>query len=232
MNHYEIKQEARRERYLALAKKRRAESDQRYNTSKKLGEMIPFGQPILVGHHSEAGHRRHIDKIHNNMRKAVELDKKADYYEDKANNMSKSISSDDPDAIEKLKVKLAQLEDYQTDMKEKNAEARALKLDKPFMAYQVSNNNANIRTVKQRIALLEARKEMEVNEDITGNGWTLHENKEENRIQFLFDSIPQEEVRKVLKAHGFRWSPTNKAWQAFLTNRGRYQAKQVITNLQ
>lgn len=231
MNYYEQKQEARRERYIALAEKNREESNRRYETSHKLGEMIPFGQPILIGHHSERGHRNLIDKINNNMRKSIEADKKAEYYENRANNISNNISSDDPNAIEKLKVKLAKLEDKQRDMKEHNAEARAHKTEQPFASYQLTNNNAVIRNVKLRIKQLEQKKEMVVNEDIVGEWGRLHENKEENRIQFLFDSIPSEEIRSELKHNGFRWSPTNKAWQRALDNRGRYLAKELITKL-
>lgn len=231
MNYYEQKQEARREHYQALAEKNREESNRLYETSRKLGEMIPFGQPILVGHHSERGHRSLLDKINNNMRKSIELDEKANYYENRANNISNNISSDDPDAIEKLKVKLAKLEDYQTDMKEKNAEARANKLHQPFERYQLTNNGALVRGVKLRIEQLTAKQEMVVNEDIVGEWGTLHENKEENRIQFLFNSIPSEEIRSELKHSGFRWSPTNKAWQRALDNRGRYLSKYLITKL-
>jgi len=231
MNHYEQKQEARRERYQALAEKNREESNRRYGASHKLGEMIPLGQPILVGHYSERGHRSLLEKINNNMRKSIELDKKADYYENRANNISNNISSDDPNAIEKLKVKLAKLEDKQRDMKEHNAEARANKTEQPFAGYQLTNNNAVIRSVKLRIKQLEQKKEMVINEDIIGEWGRLHENKEENRIQFLFDSIPSEEIRSELKHRGFRWSPTNKAWQRGLDNHSRYLAKDLITKL-
>ena len=231
MNHYEQKQEARRERYQALAEKNRKESNRRYEASHKLGEMIPLGQPILVGHYSERGHRSLLEKINNNMRKSIELDKKADYYENRANNISNNISSDDPNAIEKLKVKLAKLEDKQRDMKEHNAEARANKTEQPFAGYQLTNNNAVIRSVKLRIKQLEQKKEMVINEDIVGEWGRLHENKEENRIQFLFDSIPSEEIRSELKHRGFRWSPTNKAWQRGLDNHSRYLAKDLITKL-
>ena len=231
MNYYEQKQEARRERYQALAEKNREESNRRYEASHKLGEMIPLGQPILVGHYSERGHRSLLEKINNNMRKSIELDKKADYYENRANNIGNNISSDDPNAIEKLKVKLAKLEDRQRDMKEHNAEARANKTEQPFAGYQLTNNNAVIRSVKLRIKQLEQKKEMVINEDIIGEWGRLHENKEENRIQFLFDSIPSEEIRSELKHRGFRWSPTNKAWQRGLDNHSRYLAKDLITKL-
>jgi hypothetical protein len=231
MNYYEQKQEARRERYQALAEQNREKSNQNYETSHRLGEMIPFGQPILVGHHSERGHRSLIDKINNSMRKSIELDKKADYYENRANNISNNISSDDPDAIDKLEIKLAKLEDRQRDMKEQNAEARANKTNQPFASYQLTNNNAVIRNVKLRIKQLTAKKEMIVNEDIIKDWGKLHENKEENRIQFIFNSIPSPEIRSELKHSGFRWSPRNKAWQRALDNRSRYLAKNLITKL-
>ncbi len=228
MNFYEQKREDKKNRYLDLAEKNRKNSDALYKTSTSLSDIIPFGQPILVGHHSERGHRNLIDKIHNKMRKSIEADEKAEYYQNRADNISNNISSDDPDAIEKLKIKLAKLEDLQKDMKEHNAEARANKVNQPFEKFQLTNNNAVIRNVKLRIEQLTVKQETVANDDIIGKGWTLHENKEENRIQFLFDSIPSEEVRTELKHKGFRWSPTNQAWQRALDNRGRYIAKDLM----
>src|SRR3989338_10205669 len=80
---YEEKQLARIERYQELAQKAKQQSQSAYDNSNRLSKMIPFGQPILVGHHSEKMHRRHIEKIHNAMNKSVELQKKAEYYEGK-----------------------------------------------------------------------------------------------------------------------------------------------------
>jgi len=44
-------------------------------------------------------------------------------------------------------------------------------------------------------------------------GGEMRINLEINRIQFIFDEIPSEETRKMLKSHGFKWSPTETAWQ-------------------
>jgi prefoldin subunit 5 len=46
---------------------------------------------------------------------------KAKYYAEKANTTSYAISSDDDDAVEKLKNKLASLEKSQAEMKRINA---------------------------------------------------------------------------------------------------------------
>lgn len=124
----EGKQEARLERYQTLAEKNAQASIDAYNRSKEMASVIPFGQPILVGHHSERRDRKYRDKIWNTMGKSVELQKKAEYYEEKALAMTNnhSISSDDPDAVEKLQAKLDGLIKNQEQMKKANAAIRKL----------------------------------------------------------------------------------------------------------
>jgi hypothetical protein len=46
-------------------------SDERYKRAHDIGSHIPFGQPILVGHHSEGRHRSDLAKIDTNMRKSM-----------------------------------------------------------------------------------------------------------------------------------------------------------------
>ncbi|MDD2711189.1 MAG: DUF3560 domain-containing protein [Verrucomicrobiae bacterium] len=112
MNAYEIKQAARAGRYRTLAQKAHQESDAAYQSYKNIADQIPFGQPILVGHHSEARHRRDIDRMDSAMSRSVQEEKKAKYYERKAatiqNNLDtgRVVSSDDPEAIQKLKARI------------------------------------------------------------------------------------------------------------------------------
>jgi len=231
MNNYEAKIEAKRERYAELSQKAAERSDVAYNQSRSLVNMIPFGQPILVGHHSEKRHRRDIERINSGMRKSIEEDKKSEYYAKKAEGYgTHGISSDDPAAVEKLEIKLAKLEDQQKNMKELNAEARALKMEKPYAAYQLSNNNAVIRNTKQRIKQLSAKSEIQLIFR-QGEGWKMEESLEENRIMFIFESKPNEETRTILKSGGFKWSPTRSAWVRMITNNGRYSAKHIIEKL-
>ena len=49
-------------------------------------DAIPTGQPLLVDHHSYKTDRNYRDRAWNKMGKAVETDKKADYYRHKAKN--------------------------------------------------------------------------------------------------------------------------------------------------
>ena len=232
MNWYEQKQQEKKERYETIAEACRKRAERLSSEGWKSLEAIPFGQPILAGHYSEKSDRSYRNRAVNKIDKSVEESKKADYYENRAENMSNAISSDDPDAVEKLKIKLAKLEDWHKNMKEENAEAKALNVEKPHPAWQLSNNNAVIRSVKQRIEQLEKKQNMIVNEDVIGLGWVLHEEKEQNRIQFLFEAIPSVEIRTELKSRGFRWSPMNKAWQRQLNTQGRWSAEYIKIKLE
>jgi hypothetical protein len=49
-----------------------------WEKSRAIAEMIPFGQPILVGHHSEGRHRRDIARIQGGMDRSIQLQREAD----------------------------------------------------------------------------------------------------------------------------------------------------------
>ncbi len=118
MNAYEQKQEARRERYLEHAEKAEGRSRDAWAQSDRCVEGIPPGQPILVGHHSEGRHRRAIEKCHKAMGRGLAEQSKASHYEHKAEAVGRGgISSDDPDAVTKLREKKAKLERKRDDMK-------------------------------------------------------------------------------------------------------------------
>lgn len=127
MNVYQEKLEAKRERYLERAGKAEGRSDSLYEQSRKTVEHIPFGQPILVGHHSESAHRNTLKRSQNQMFKSMEESNKADYYKQKAGSVGTGgISSDDPEALIQLKTKLHRLEQGQEEMKRINKDFKVL----------------------------------------------------------------------------------------------------------
>jgi hypothetical protein len=129
MNEYEKKQEMKRSRFAELAKKNREEANKREKSAHQMLSMIPVGQPILVGHYSERRHRSDIRKIDNHMGKANEAAKKAEYYGQRADSVGEcGISADDPDAIAKLKEKLAILESNQEYYKRVNKICKKLSI--------------------------------------------------------------------------------------------------------
>ena len=60
LNSYEAKKEAKIQRCLELADKAEQRAKQYDESANRISSYVPLGQPILVGHHSEKRHRRHI----------------------------------------------------------------------------------------------------------------------------------------------------------------------------
>lgn len=106
--------ERRAEKREAWADGARQESNRRFDAARSIADNIPLGQPILVGHHSEKRARKDQERIHSNMSRAVEADKRAADHISKAggirDQLDNSIFSDDPDAIEALEAKATALE--------------------------------------------------------------------------------------------------------------------------
>lgn len=172
-----------------------------------------------------------------------------------------AIKSNDARAIEKLELKIEKLTEEQEMMKVVNAYYRKNKTldgcpalteeeieklkeemakgwsieDKPFPGWALSNNNANIRRLKERLEKLKTIKEagtQEHSEDEVGiEGLKIVENTEAMRIQLIFDDKPDEKTRELLKRNGFRWSPRFTAWQRNLNENGKWAARRVIEEL-
>lgn len=60
----------RAERLSERADKKTEEAESAARTAHRIGDNIPMGQPILVGHHSERHHRRDVARMHSSMDKA------------------------------------------------------------------------------------------------------------------------------------------------------------------
>lgn len=82
---------------------------------------IPFGQPILIGHHSERGHRKTIERADNAMRKSIEENKKAEDYERRSEyweQMANVINLSMPESMEYYKSQLKEAEEYHKGLKD------------------------------------------------------------------------------------------------------------------
>jgi len=168
------------------------------------------------------------------------------------------IRSDEADAIEQLQTKIKAAEKDQVQMKAVNRIVRNKKLDHQakvekikalnlsdellqvmrragegkFPAYRLANNNANIKRMKARIASLKAEASRPEVEDrqatIDGTPVTIIENKDEGRIQLVFDGKPPQNIIDLLNSHGFNWAPSQDAWQRLLNNNARRTVKFVL----
>lgn len=63
------------------------------------------------------------------------------------------------------------------------------------------------------------------------DGVEVEENNSIDRIQLRFADIPPAETREMLKRNGFRWSPSQKAWQRQLTTNGQYATRSLLEKL-
>lgn len=258
LGEHDERQTARKERAQASAAKAAAKSDQFYKQSHDRASLIPFGQPILVGHHSEPRARRDAERIFNDMGKSVAESEKAQYYSDKAASVgSAGIASDDSEAVTKLKKKLEKLEKGHALMKATNkaikqhkdqasqiaalvaldiTEDAARELLKPdyagrigFASYSLSNNSAVIRSTKKRIKEIEALHNS-APIDKTGKDWQM--NEDDGRICVFFDDKPGEEVRALCKSNGFKWSRHRGAWVRKITSNAARAAEYLAQQLE
>jgi phospholipid N-methyltransferase len=76
--------EERAERFDGYRERRADDAAAAISTVKSITDHIPFGQPILVGHHSERRARKEAARIENGMRKAVDLWDTSQYWKRRA----------------------------------------------------------------------------------------------------------------------------------------------------
>lgn len=82
---------ARADKFEGYSESAAVRSESAFNKVQSISSMIPPGQPILVGHHSERRHRRDLDRMDSGMRKGVEESKKSEYYADRARSIGYQV---------------------------------------------------------------------------------------------------------------------------------------------
>ena len=189
-----------------------------------------------------------IDYIEKAEKKLNEVARNPDqFYKDQA------IKSTDKNAIEKLNQKIEQLEAEKDFIKRSEKACKEYQKTKDFSVFEkynipqkeakeyveqierhglplikgISSISAEIRRVKERIALLEKSKASEDENFDIENGRILV-NKEAQRVQIFFDNIPDANTRDALKKRAFKWAPSAKAWQRTLTGNAIDAVKYLI----
>jgi len=145
-----------------------------------IGDKLPMGQPILVGHHSERRHRRLLERAVRAATKAVEALRTAERAEIAAERAGSVLTSDDPEAIRVQRARLAELEAGHARAKALNAawrkgqeaglvaaglsQAEAAELGKDARRFSwterkgpfdLANSAARVKAAKERLAELE-----------------------------------------------------------------------------
>lgn len=145
--------EARAERRREWAQGRDDKASQAWDASRSEVQHLPLGQPILVGHHSERGHRRMLERAHRKTDQAVEHMNMRDHHAAKAEGIERqlktTIYSDDPDALEQLDAKIARLEAERDGIKAYNKTAKAGRPDPSLMGKTELQVASDLRHVWQ-----------------------------------------------------------------------------------
>lgn len=147
---YRERRVAKAERLREWADKRETKGNAELEQGKQMLDLIPLGQPMLVDHYSYGADKRYrsratskLDRGYENVTKAEEFRGRADGIEAAAD---RAIYSDDPDAVERLEARIADLEAERDRVKRYNVTCRKGAPDRSILtAEQVRDLESMIR---------------------------------------------------------------------------------------
>ena len=177
--------------------------EERFHKGFKMITDLPPGQPNIEGRLT--GYLNRADQL---MRSGNEEIKRGERLERRSKGAEEALSnmrSDDPAIIPKLQEAIRNSTD--------SAERQRLR-ERLDTAIRTHERNQSGGGLNKKTKL-----------------YDLEENVTDGRIRFRFDGKPRQEVIDIMKSRGFKWSPSNKAWQRQNTPNGVYSAKRVIEEL-
>lgn len=244
------------EKVYRLAERYSRRLAENFNRESRIGTMCPS---IMISGGSNFPVRkkqRQVSAWENNHKEYQEIEGILDKIE-RIGRGGSAIHSNDENALEKLQAKLDGLKEKQAEMvaanraiRMKDTEAGDRKLAEMgyspeqieqlrtpdfcgrvgYPSYALQNNNQNIHRIEGRIKELSVVKDAGTHEK-ENNLFKVVENTEAMRLQIIFDGKPEADVREVLKRHGFRWAPSQGAWQRQLNRNARYALGQIEKEL-
>lgn len=106
-------------------------------------DHIPFGQPILVGHHSERHARKHAERIENCMRKAVQMWETSEYWKQRASGALRHAKYKELPAVRHRRIKSIEADKRKSERELADAEKYLAAWQKPDLTMQQAKNIAN-----------------------------------------------------------------------------------------
>lgn len=229
--------ESKLQKRIDWAASRERQASEHFQKSEQAVAGIVFGQPILVGHHSEKRHRSAIAKCEHHGFAGVDDLKMAEHHREKAAGLESTLDaifSDDEDAVEKLEAKIAELSAERERWKAYNKSCRSGSPNLDLLdehqkedivsisrvasysigklgqapSYKLQNLGANIRRYEQRLEAAKARQTRAVKAEQAG-GVSISSGN--GWCVVTFAEKPSREILNDLKANGYRWR--NGSWQ-------------------
>ena len=96
----------------------------------------------------------------------------------------------------------------------------------PAPWYELPYTGKEIKRLKDRLAKLEQVDKMPA-EIIQFEGGEIESSPEINRVIIRFDERQDDDVTAALKAHGYHWAPSEKAWTRLRNPTALYWAKKI-----
>lgn len=204
---------------------------QHREAAREINDAIPFGQPILVGHHSERRMRRAYERRDEHMFAWLHLNERAAKQEAAAvtiiEQAERSAYTDDDDALEKLQARLAEAEARRERLKAYNARFRRTgrpdtdgltpedvedlrmtirygQSNGEFPSYVFSNISSQIQRLKKRIQEVAAYQQQAAAASSSASGCTIART-DDGRLRLTFTEKPRRDVIDALKAARWMW---------------------------
>lgn len=148
--------EQRAERFEEYSEKRAADSEAAHAAVSRIADGIPFGQPILVGHHSERHARKDAERIENGMRKAVKMWDTSKYWTSRAAGALHHAKYKELPAVRARRIKKIEADARRVERSKAEAE-KALRIWGDLHARQVNKPDGTSSTFAERALYIAGR---------------------------------------------------------------------------
>ena len=142
--------ERKAEKYTNSVNRNYEKSNERYEAAQEGKDFLSLGEPIKVGHHSEKRHRALIernnarmDKSMEYLKKAEQAEHKAEYWEQKATDITLAM----PESIEYFSHKLEKAVEYHKGLKDGTIEKSH--------SYSLTYANKDVKELKEKVRIAE-----------------------------------------------------------------------------
>ena len=135
--------EERAERFEDYGANRADDAERARQGVAAIADNIPFGQPILVGHHSERHARKHAEQIENGMRKAVKMWETAAYWERRAKGALRHAKYKELPAVRARRIKTLEADSRKHERSKAEAELALKRWSRAGLTHEQAAHIAN-----------------------------------------------------------------------------------------
>ena len=133
----------RAERFDTYSENRAKDAEQARKSVDAIVEHIPFGQPILIGHHSEKRARRDAERIGDGMRKSIKMWDTSKYWTQRAEAAIQDAKYKERPDVRARRIKKLEAEQRKKQRTKTESERFIKAWSKPGLTMQEAANIAN-----------------------------------------------------------------------------------------